>query len=225
MIVAPIYTRNLNGMLVGSYSQQAIARMTAPEPVAPRAIQTYMSFDITPERGDMAEIRRYFAAQETAQRWGNRTVGTPKRKTTDELVREFLIESIDKANERRALKDAETDMPYYGVLAGEETRRQMAANALGGDDNKGPAVPQEDFRNVNRRGGVKNKSAFSQETLSEKRATSAIAVGKQSKDAKIAARREALLRPPSPISGGKRGAEAPRGGSPPAAKRRRRGEE
>lgn len=228
MIVAPIYTRNLNGMLVGAYSQQAIAKMTAPEPVAPRAIQTYMSFDITPERGDMAEIRRYFAAQEAARRWGYQATIAPKQKTTDELVREFLIKSTDKANERRAMKDAETDMPYYSVLATDGAVRQMTADALTGTTAPTEAAPvsieaTKDFGSDKGRRGAKSKDAFRQERMVEKAAKRATAAGRKNKDAKIAKSRAIFLQPP--VVGAKRDAEYPRGGSPPATKRAKKDEE
>ena len=130
MISVPIYTHNLNGMIVGKYSQKAIGKMTAPEPNVPRPILKYMSFDITPERGDMAEVKRYFANQEAVERWGKATVSAPKRKTTDDLMREFLIKSIDQENHRRAMKEAEADMPFSGVLAAEEQRQRLATKAL-----------------------------------------------------------------------------------------------
>lgn len=130
MISAPIYTHNLNGMIVGKYSQKAIGKMTAPEPNLSPPILKYMSFDITPERGDMAEVKRYFANQEAVERWGKPTVSAPKRKTTDDLMREFLIKSIDQENHRRAMKEAEADMPFAGVLAADEQRQRLATKAL-----------------------------------------------------------------------------------------------
>ena len=104
--------------------------MTAPEPNVPPPILKYMSFDITPERGDMAEVKRYFANQESVERWGKPVVTAPKRKTTDDLMREFLIKSIDQENHRRAMKEAETDMPFSGVLAADEQRQRLATRAL-----------------------------------------------------------------------------------------------
>lgn len=207
MMSAPIYTQGLNGMMYKQYSQKDIGRMTAPDRTMPKQIQQYMAFNIKPERGDMAEVRKYFAAQEATDGWTRAAVMTPKRKTTDELMREFLVKSLDKANERRSMKDAETDMPFHGVVAAEDKLQHMAEQTF----------PHSKTGKV----GVKNKAAFNPEVLLEKRARSAFAAGKENKEAAIAKRRETFTQFPDPVAGVKRGAGA-LGGSPPATKRMRR---
>jgi len=131
MISAPIYTRGLNGMIVKNYTQKQLGKMTKPEPVTWPTITSSMSFDIVPERRDMAEIRQYFADQEATAGWTRASVTAPKTKTTDDLMREFIIKSLDQENHRRAMKEAESDMPFSGVLASAEEQQRLATKALG----------------------------------------------------------------------------------------------
>lgn len=130
MITAPIHTFGLNNMMTKDYSRKDIGKITKPEPTAAPPLIKYMSFDITPERGDMAAVRKYFAQQEAVERWGYQPPALPKRKTTDELMREFLMKSIQQEDHRRAMREAEEGMPFYGIMASQEEKQRMATQAL-----------------------------------------------------------------------------------------------
>jgi len=57
MSSAPVYSRNLNGMMAGAYSNADLRMMVQADKPQAVAVPATMAFDVHPQRGDMLRIQ------------------------------------------------------------------------------------------------------------------------------------------------------------------------
>lgn len=126
-----VHTFGLNGQMVKPYTRKQIGKIAKPDPSPAKETPTSVNFQLAaPARSDLAEIMDYFAKQEATANWTRSPYEAPKRRSTDDLIREFLAKSLQEENARRAIAEAEADMPYSGLLARQQERQRLAAQAL-----------------------------------------------------------------------------------------------
>lgn len=126
----PIFTHAMNGMLTGDYTRSDLRKIVTEQRPKPPAPTYVTNFDITPMRGDLADIGAYLDAHEAAARWKKDSYYEYKPKTTDELMRTFLVQMIESETARRAEIEAEADMPYAGVVARNIERKRKLREAF-----------------------------------------------------------------------------------------------
>jgi len=59
MSSAPVYSRNLNGMMVGACSNADLRKMVQADKPQAVAVPATMAFDVQPQRGDMLRIQHW----------------------------------------------------------------------------------------------------------------------------------------------------------------------
>lgn len=127
---APVFTHSLNGMLTAPYTRKELGKIvTDQRPKEPKPTYT-MAYNITPVRSDLAEIQAYLAAEEEAARWKKNNVYAYKPKSTEALMRDFLLKMIEKETARREEVEAGNDMPYAGVVADNIARQRRVREAI-----------------------------------------------------------------------------------------------
>jgi hypothetical protein len=161
---ATVHTFGLNGQIVKPYTRKQIGQIAKPDPSAPKEIPTSLNLQLGPPlRSDLADIMAYFAKQEATANWTRSSYEAPKRISTDDLVREFLTKSLQEENARRAIAEAEADMPYSGVLARQLEQQRLATEALAPRQPRGATTQRsvEAVSTPQRRVGSSSSSASS----------------------------------------------------------------
>jgi hypothetical protein len=137
-----VHTFGLNGQMVKPYTRKQIGKIAKPDQSPTKETPTSVNLQLgPPARSDLSEIMDYFAKQEATANWTCSPYEAPKRRSTDDLIREFLAKSLQEENARRAIAEAEADMPYSGLLARQQERQRLAAQALA--ERRPRLVPQQ----------------------------------------------------------------------------------
>lgn len=112
----PIFAHDASNRLVASYTRSQLRKATQP----PRDIKPDIALSIVPNlpppiRGDLEKIYKYNALQSHSGKWEAQQHKVQAR-DTDALLRAFLLQQIDNENARRAQIEADSEMPYAGVV-------------------------------------------------------------------------------------------------------------
>lgn len=124
----PVFTFDLNGKMQRPYTRAEISKMTKEPRERPDPAPTFREFDLQPRNGAMVEISKWLREQEALKSWQRQRVFAAQTKSTDELMREYLRQQIEKENARpprRAALEAEQGEPYASVVAKQQRLAEM----------------------------------------------------------------------------------------------------
>lgn len=126
----PIFAHDASNRLVASYTRSQLRQATQP----PRELKPDISLSIVPDlpppiRGDLEKIYTYNALQSHSGKWEAQQHKVQAR-DTDALLRAFLLQQIDNENARRAQIEADSEMPYAGVVRDMLKKKQQVDNTL-----------------------------------------------------------------------------------------------
>jgi hypothetical protein len=126
----PIFTYGANNQLIPDYTPAQLKAMVAPERQTRPDIPSMIVPNVPPPiRGDLQQIYQYNALNEHSARWEAQQHKV-QAKDVDSLLRAYLVEQIDNENARRAKIEADSEMPYAGVVADILQKKKQVDNVI-----------------------------------------------------------------------------------------------